>query len=170
VESAPDADLSSRLAAILESLPEVELAYLFGSHAAGRARPESDIDLGVQVAAEAAEQPHATLARLFDRLGCAVPSDRLDVVLLNHAPPLLRHRILATGQLLFARRPEARVRFATRTIRDYQDMQVRREFFYRERLKRLREGKGDGRSGDLLAQARRAARLLGETPRLPGDD
>jgi predicted nucleotidyltransferase len=66
VQTAPDSDLSSRLAAILESLPEVELAYLFGSHAAGRARPESDIDLGVQVAAGAAEQPQVERAEALE--------------------------------------------------------------------------------------------------------
>jgi hypothetical protein len=168
--AAPDAGLASRLAAVLASLPEVELAYLFGSHARGRARAESDIDLGVVVSAEAAHHARETLPRLFDRLGMAVPSDRLDLVLLNSAPALLRQRILASGRLLFARRPEARVRFATRTLRDYQDMQVRRAFFYRKRVERLREGRDDGRSRDLLAEARRAARLLGEAPRLPGDE
>jgi predicted nucleotidyltransferase len=169
----PDAgtDLISRLAAALTSLPQVEIAYLFGSHARGSQRAESDIDLGIQVAPRAAAESRATLALLFDRLGRVAPSDRLDLVLLNHAPSLLRHRILSTGRLLFERTPLARVRFATRTIRDYQDMQVRREFFYRKRLRRLREGGGaDGGSGDILAQARRAAWLLGEDPGLPADE
>jgi hypothetical protein len=163
-------DLASRIAEALASMPDVELGWLFGSRAAGRARPESDIDVGVEVTAAAAAHKRETLARLFDRLGRVAPSDRLDVVLLNDAPSLLRHRVLAGGRLLFARRPEARVRFATRTIRDYQDMQVRRAFFYRERLKHLKEGKGHGRSGDLLAQARDASRLLGEARGLPRDD
>ena len=164
-----DASLASRLAAALTSLPEVELAYLFGSRAHGRERAESDIDVAIQVSPAAAGQARATLALLFDQLGRIVPSDRLDLVLLNHAPSLLRHRILSTGTLLVERTPAARVRFATRTIRDYQDMQSRREFFYRERVKRLREGGTDGGSRDLLAQARRTAQLLGEAPRLPAD-
>jgi hypothetical protein len=168
--AAPETDLHARMAAVLASLPEVELAYLFGSHAQGRPRPESDVDLGIQVSGEAAARSRATLAELFDRLGAVARSDRLDVVLLNSAPPLLRQRILATGKLLFARSPETRVRFATRTIREHQDMQTRREFFYRKRVERLREGRDDGRSRDLLAEARRAARLLGKTPSLPGDD
>jgi hypothetical protein len=167
---ARDPGLVSRLSAELASLPEVELGYLFGSQAQGRAGAGSDIDLGIQVTAEAGRDARATLAHLFDRLGRAAPSDRLDLVLLNHAPPLLRQRILAGGELLFARSPEARVRFATRTLRDYQDMQVRREFFYRERVRYLKQGRDHGRSGDLLAQARRAARLLGEAQGIPGDD
>jgi hypothetical protein len=163
-------DPVARLAEALAALPEVELAYLFGSFASGRNRAESDIDVAIQVRRDAAHDRRTTLAWLFDRLGQVVPSDRLDLVLLDDAPSLLRHRILTTGRLLFARTPEMRVRFTTRTIRDYQDMHHRREFFYRHRLKRLREGGSDGGSGDLLAQARRVARLLGEAPGLPGDE
>jgi predicted nucleotidyltransferase len=164
-----DDDLPARLAAALSSMPEVELAYLFGSHAGGRATAESDIDIAVGVEAGAAADARGTLARLFDRLGQVAPSHRLDVVLLHRAPSLLRHRVLTTGRLLFARSPEARFRFVTRTIRDYQDMQVRREFFYRARVKRLKEGGFDGGPGDLLAQARRVARLLGESPGVSSD-
>src|ERR1700752_4000812 len=125
--STRDDTLVSRLPTALASLPEVELAYLFGSHARGHQRAESDIDLAIQVGPEAARDSRATLARLFDHLGRVAPSDRLGLVLLDHAPSLLRHRVLSTGTLLFERTPSARVRFATRTIRDYQDMQLRRE-------------------------------------------
>lgn len=163
-----DDPLVERLGKALSSLPEVELAYLFGSSASGRTRPESDLDVGILVDAPAAANSRDTLARLFDRLGQVVPSERLDIVLLNDAPSLLRHRVLSTGRLLFERGPEARVRFAIRTIRDYQDMQIRREFFYRKRVALLKQGGSDGGSGDLLAQARRVARLLGEGPRIPG--
>jgi uncharacterized protein YutE (UPF0331/DUF86 family)/predicted nucleotidyltransferase len=146
-------ELASRLTSELSALPEVELAYLFGSHAQNRTRAESDIDLAVQV--DPAAAPRQTLAMLFDHLGRVVPSDRLDIVLLNVAPSLLRHRILATGRLLFERSPLVRVRFVTRTIRDYQDMQLRRAFFLKHRVQRLKQGGTDGGSGDLLAQARR---------------
>ena len=162
--------IAVRLSGVLQSLPEVELAYLFGSHAHGRERSESDIDVAVQVDAKAASRARETLATLFDQLGRVVPSDRLDLVILNGASSLLRHRVLSTGQLLFTRTPEARVRFATRTIQDYQDMQCRREFFYRKRVERLKEGAADGGSRDLLAQARRTSRLFVEAPRLPSDD
>jgi hypothetical protein len=169
--TSPDADdLANKLAIALAALPEVEAAYLFGSQAGGRARPESDIDLAILVTPGAATDPRAELARLFDRLGRVVRSDRLDVVLLNGAPSLLRHRVVSRGRLLFAREARTRIRFVARTIQDYQDMEVRRERFYRKRVERIQEGKGDGGSGDLLAQARRAAELLGEAARLPRHD
>jgi predicted nucleotidyltransferase len=159
-----------QLSKVLAALPEVQLAYLFGSQARGRARAESDVDVAVLVSDKAAESPRATLARLLARLGRVVPSERLDLVLLNGAPSLLRHRVVSRGRPLFARAPQIRVRFVARAIRDYQDMQVRRAFFYRKRVERIHQGKGNGRSRDLLAQARRAARLLEEPAGLPRHD
>jgi hypothetical protein len=73
----------------------------------------------------------------------------------------LRHRVLRDGVLLFQRSPEERVRFATRTIQDYQDGEIRRERFLQKRIQRLREGSTDGGPGNLLEKARGAARLLG---------
>lgn len=39
--------LRQRVRAVLERCPFIEAAYLFGSHALGRARPESDVDLAL---------------------------------------------------------------------------------------------------------------------------
>jgi hypothetical protein len=162
--------LDRLLAERLAAMPEIELAYLFGSQVSGRVRRESDIDVAILVTNERAGDPRAELARLFADLGQIVPSERLDVVLLNGAPSLLRHRIIRDGRLLFARTPERRIRFVSRTIQDYQDMQVRRGRFYRRRLDRIREGKGDGRSRDFLTQARGVARLLGQAASLRQDE
>jgi predicted nucleotidyltransferase len=78
-------DLPAALGRVLAGLPDVDLAYLFGSHASGRARTESDIDVGVLVSADAWRKRAGTLAHLFDVLGRVVGSDRLDLVLLNDA-------------------------------------------------------------------------------------
>ena len=160
-------ELARRLAELLAALPEVDLAYLFGSRVSERVRAESDIDVAILVTESAAVDARAELARLLAHLGRVVPSERLDVVLLNRAPSLLRHRIVSRGRLLFAREPRLRVRFVARAVQDYQDMQIRRAFSYRERVGRIRRDKSDGRSRDLLAQARRVARLLGEATGLP---
>jgi predicted nucleotidyltransferase len=160
----PDPDWLVPLASALAAEPDIELAYLFGSHASGRTRPESDIDIGVLVSARAASNPRETLAQLLGRIGRVIASNRLDLVLLNGASSLLRHRIVSIGRLLLARSPAIRHRFVTRAIQDYQDMQIRREFFYGKRVASIREGRPDGGSRDLLAQARRVARLFGQAP------
>src|SRR5947199_10201057 len=82
VKAPGDPDLVARLATALTPLAQVELAYLFGSYARGRERPESDIDVAIQVS-PAAGDARVTLALLLDRLGRVAPSDRLDLALLN---------------------------------------------------------------------------------------
>ena len=147
--------LTRRLAA----LPEVRLAYLFGSRVKGSARPDSDLDIAILVDDRLAAGPgeiNRTIRRLAGRLSGEIPSESLDVVLLNTAPALLRHRVLREGLLLHARSDTERVRFAIRAIRDYQDMEPRLAEHRRRRIARLKRGRTRGRSGDILQAARRA--------------
>jgi predicted nucleotidyltransferase len=153
-----------RLARALASLDGVRLGFLFGSRARGRSRSDSDFDIAILVDDSflAGTDDRATLMRkIVARLGREVSSAHLDLVILNSAPALLRHRVLRDGVLLFQRSPEDRVRFAIKTIQDYQDGEIRRERFFERRIQRLREGSTDGGPGDLLEKARSAARLLG---------
>ena len=82
---------------------EVLGIFVFGSHARGRARESSDLDVAFYV------DPAALPA---DALALQLPytvelertiGKRVDVVLLNVAPPLLRHQIFRNGKLVFER-------------------------------------------------------------------
>ena len=165
--SAGDDDVGSlrdRLAHALSGDSTVRLAWLHGSRARGAARRESDIDVAVLLDDECAATPSAvkdSIWRLAGALGREVPSDRLDLVLLNDAPALLRHRVIRDGVALFARSDAERVRFVLRTIREYQDMEPRLREHTRRRVERLKERRADGRYGDFLETARRAGKLLG---------
>jgi predicted nucleotidyltransferase len=144
---------------------DVRLAFLFGSRARGRSRADSDFDIGVLLDADSARGDRGqTVRRLSARLGQAISSALADLVILNDAPALLRHRILRDGIVIFERAPEERVRFAIRTLREYQDGQIRREAFTRERVRRLKAKASDGGSGDLLEKARGVAKLLAKAP------
>jgi predicted nucleotidyltransferase len=160
---------AERLASALARLPDVRLAFLFGSRARGSARGDSDFDIAILVDPRTAgEERGRTIRRLAGQLGREVASERIDLVILNDAPSLLRHRVLRDGVVLFQRSPEERVRFATRAIRDYQDMFLRREAFTQRRIARMeRKRTDDGGPGDLLDKARSAARLLGKAARVP---
>ncbi len=147
------------LAGRLEELREVRLAYLFGSRAGGANRPHSDLDIAVLVDDPLAADAGAinrTIRRLAARLGGEIPSEALDIVLLNTAPALLRHRVLRDGVLLYARNETERVRFALGTMREYQDLEPRLAEHRRQRIARLKKGRSRGRSGDILQAARRA--------------
>ena len=147
------------LSARLATLAEVRLAYLFGSRARQRERPDSDYDIGVLVEDECvadASGVNRTIRRLAARLAGEIPAQMLHIVLLNDAPPLLRHRVLRDGVLLHARNETERVRFAIRAIREYQDMEPRLAENRRRRLARLREGDRDGRPRGIHEAARSA--------------
>lgn len=81
-------------------------AYLFGSRARGGAGGHSDVDVAVYVG-EAPDAPFGYEAELATDLMAAVGDNRVDVVLLNRAPPLLYHRVLRDGVRLLSRDPRA---------------------------------------------------------------
>jgi hypothetical protein len=90
--------------AALEGRGEVLEAYLFGSWARGEAQPHSDVDVALYVdPAARSEGPLGFDAEIGAELMKALRSNRIDVVLLNTAPPLLYHRVLRDGIRILAR-------------------------------------------------------------------
>jgi predicted nucleotidyltransferase len=78
----------------------VAAVYLFGSHAAGRAHRESDVDLGVLLRWEAhprRDDRFEVKLRLIGELGGVVAPAAADVVILNDAPPLLGRQVIHDG-------------------------------------------------------------------------
>jgi hypothetical protein len=101
---------------------DVIAAYVFGSVAAGRARPDSDLDVAVLIDPRTRRGDALTRRlQLMADLGAAVGRSDVDVVILNDAPPLLAHRVLSQGRLVFDRSRAARVRFQVRTAARYLD-------------------------------------------------
>ncbi len=83
---------------ILEKDRRVKFAYLFGSRARGQAGPLSDTDVAVYLD----RRINARTYRLYlmEKLAKALRTDHLDLVVLNQAPPLLRHEVIKYGRLL----------------------------------------------------------------------
>lgn len=81
--------------------------YLFGSHAAGRAHKESDVDIGALL--DRSIYP-TRKARFEERLRLssdlmAALGTNVDVVILNDAPPGLAADIVTSGKRLFCAQP-----------------------------------------------------------------
>jgi len=100
----------------------VLLAYVFGSQARGEAGPLSDVDVAVLFA------PNLNKTDRFRRvivvaneLSVILQRDDVQVIDLNDASPLLRHRVYYDGQALFCPDDAVRVRFETTALRDYVD-------------------------------------------------
>ncbi len=114
----------------LTPLPEVQAAFLFGSHTTGRARADSDIDVAVLIDPAAAEyEARIQLRRLITALASELAADRVDVVILNDAPPALAFQVLKHGLLALERDPRALHRFRVRTYDLHADFAPVERFF-----------------------------------------
>jgi predicted nucleotidyltransferase len=133
--------------------PEVRLAYLFGSHGRGTANPLSDVDVAVLLDRCLSPQERGQIhLRLAADLMAVLRRDDVDVVILNSAPVLLRHRIVRDGRLLFVADEEERASFVADTLLRYLDLRPMFALLERAMILRLQEGRfGRGQIGDSPA-------------------
>jgi predicted nucleotidyltransferase len=113
-----------------ESAPEIQAAFLFGSQATGRAHADSDIDVALLVdAASARTAARDRTRRLLGLFGAHLAADRLDLVILNDAPPALAFQVLKNGKLAFERDRTALHRFRVNTYARHADFEPTERFF-----------------------------------------
>lgn len=101
--------LESAIARAATALDGVVAVYLFGSHAAGRAHRESDVDVGILLDRRTHATPAARFevrVRLTAMLVHALSPSQPDVVVLNDAPPVLAAAIATRGRRLGCTAPE----------------------------------------------------------------
>lgn len=117
-------------------------AMLIGSQARGTPGPLSDVDIAVWhepgLNPAGRLQLQVKLARLASE---TLRTNEVDIVMLNQAPPLLRHRAVRDRKLLIERDPVARVRLDARALLDYLDTKPLRAEMSRGLRKRIREGR-----------------------------
>lgn len=135
-------DLDDRLRRALASFPEVKLAVLFGSTARGKARPGSDVDLGLLLEPYSADLRFRVEAELGRAAGREV-----DTVLLDEAPPLLRFEVARDGVLLSEGAAHLWTDFKARAMVDWWDWAPTHRMIASGVAKRLREQAGHGPSG-----------------------
>jgi predicted nucleotidyltransferase len=129
-------DARERIVEVLSARPEVIFAVLFGSRSRGRARPDSDWDVGVYLDERTSADDRFRIRReLVAALEPAVP---IDLVVLNEAPPLLGHRALS-GEPLVMRDRARYVRYFVRTVGASLDQAPMRALHAEARRKRMAE-------------------------------
>ena len=87
----------------------VASAYLFGSHAEGRAHRESDVDVAVLLdwkAFPTADQRFDARVRLTAELIGALHHNEVDLIVLNDVPPTLGRKVVFDGVRVFRGDPE----------------------------------------------------------------
>ncbi|GAB4419648.1 MAG: hypothetical protein Fur0044_16130 [Anaerolineae bacterium] len=106
----------------------VLLAYLFGS--LSRHQPGNDVDIAILTRAESVFRLRAAIS---DILG----TERVDLVDLRNAPPILRFEILCSGQLLYAVDEATQEQFELASLHLYRDtspLRRQQEVSLRERI------------------------------------
>jgi predicted nucleotidyltransferase len=136
-----DSAARDRLGEALDRDPVVA-ALLIGSQASGKPGPLSDVDIGVwhDPALDPAARMRLRL-ELADAAARALGTSEVDVVLLNGATPLMRHRAIRDGERLIERDRAERVRLETRAVLDYLDTAPLRAELGRGVRRRIAEGR-----------------------------
>ena len=152
-------DLRARIAQAVAAIDGIGTVAVFGSQARDRARPNSDLDIAILPAGADSAVRRTLIARASAALEGLVPSRRVDVVLVDEAPELLRHRIFAYGRIVVQHRPEDWRAWRVRTMREHGDREPYRRMLRDAQRRRLQKGKTGGRSGRALDSIERAGRL-----------
>jgi predicted nucleotidyltransferase len=102
---------------IMTRFPSITVMYLFGSHAFGTPREESDVDIGVFT--DGSEPPMMDL-----ELGVFIEKQlkrSVDVVIMQKVSPVLQHEVLSNKIRIYEKDPQLRIFQENRSLREYLD-------------------------------------------------
>lgn len=116
---------------------KIVAAYLFGSYAAGRVTPLSDIDIAVLLSDDMPEEEYLHLrSELYADLSKFLGTDEIDIIFLNNAPLSMQYGVLKDKKVLYCSDWEKMIDFESRVIKLYLDIKLLRDEFNQEFLKR----------------------------------
>jgi len=152
------ATLAEQVRSAAEPIDGISALVLFGSRATGRARANSDLDVAILPTNDVDDRLRLQV-RVAGELAHLAPDERVDVVLLDEAPELLRHQVLSDGELLICRDEKAWKELRVRTMREHGDREHYRRILREGLKRRLTEGREDGRQGRAVESLGRLGRL-----------
>ncbi|MBL7131940.1 MAG: nucleotidyltransferase domain-containing protein, partial [Candidatus Omnitrophica bacterium] len=107
-----------------ERHPEIEVAYIFGSIAQETTNALSDIDIGLILNKEKINERlyrYGYKAEFLTDLIKVLKTNNVDLVFLNEANSLLKHKVLYFGKLIYSKNEKKRIQFQIDTINKYND-------------------------------------------------
>ncbi len=105
-------------------MPQIVLAYIFGSTAAGTRGPMSDYDFAVYLDEPDKKKRYDIKFRLMGKLSSALKTNKVDVVVINDTDNVyLKHAIISEGKLLFEKEPY-KVIVEPRILNEYFDFRI----------------------------------------------
>ena len=116
--------IKTMLADFFQRQAEIEIAYIFGSIARGTESALSDIDIAILIDDQQINDDkfrYGYKAEILADLMKILKTNNVDLVILNEANTLLRHRVLYHGKLIYSKNEKKRIEFQTNTIDKYID-------------------------------------------------
>ncbi|MCL6087937.1 MAG: nucleotidyltransferase domain-containing protein [Actinobacteria bacterium] len=106
---------------------EILFAYIFGSQATMKANRLSDIDIAIFVDIKKINKEdyrYGYKAEILSEIMSLLKNNNVDLVILNYAKPLLRHRVIYSGKLIYSISEKERINFQVDTINKYMDYKM----------------------------------------------
>ncbi len=118
----------------------VELAYLFGSVAEGKATALSDIDIGVYMSENLTNtERFRKQLELTSKLVGLLGNNNIDLLVLNDTAPVLSFEIIEPNVLIFERDHGLKIDVEQRIMSGYLDRKYHEDLMNRMFLERVRE-------------------------------
>lgn len=116
--------IQSKLNEFLQRRPEISFAYIFGSFT--QSENYHDIDIAVFLNEnfdknDLKKFPYGYESSIAAALTNLLHTDKIDIVVLNTAPPLITNRIINTGKLLFDKNKFNRIAFENKSRKIFID-------------------------------------------------
>jgi predicted nucleotidyltransferase len=122
---------------LLAAEPDIVFAFLFGSRATGRPRPDSDWDVGVYFDPSLSSKERGW--RRLDLVGRLEDFGPVDLVPINDADPILAHRVLG-GRALFIKDESIYCEVFVMVMRMAEDQRYFNGILDRARAERIAKG------------------------------
>lgn len=101
---------------------KVVFAYLFGSQVKGDIGRLSDVDIALYLDEDLNDSKRFNMKlKIMGELSALFKRDDIDIVILNDAYPLLEHRIIKQGEVIFSEDEKKRVDYEVKAVMRYLD-------------------------------------------------
>ncbi len=130
----------SSLREFFNSEHDVELVYLFGSVAEGKATATSDIDVGVYLSESLTKtQRFQRRVELISRLTTFLKTNEVDLLIINDSSPVLRFEIIRPNVLVLSRDDDLKTDVEQYIMSRYLDRKYHEDLMNRIFLERIME-------------------------------
>ncbi len=131
-------EMIEKLAGYFNKQAEIKVAYLFGSMAKGRAGRLSDVDIAIFIDERLERNKRNDLQlKILSDLIALLNTDKIDIVVMNELPILMRYNIIKNGIIL--KDDEERAKIEAKILSEYLDRKYYIDRHTKIALKRIAE-------------------------------